>query len=436
LIQTTATSPTVVTSSQDLCFAYDTTYYTESCDGYESFARYQGQRLVDDRLVGMATLTYLKPAGRVLDLGCGRGELAFHLAQRGFRVTAIDYSETAIRLAETCFAQQPERWQQIEFICADVGQVQLPKGAYDMAIASDVIEHLTPAEVLHLYAQVKIWLKPDGLFIIHTFPNRWYYDYDYARKRRLAQQLGTDLPPDPRTDYERLMHINEQSPRQLKRQLQATFEHVCMWFAMPGAGLGGSLLRSFSHREMAAAPSLYAIASAQSIPDASLQSLLQSQPQFEPASSSHPKAGLSPFAGNPFHLAIAQSPSRVLSGQPFELQVSLTNYSPDILHSFGDYPIHWSYHWFDPQGHMIIDEGDRTRIFPPSLPQLLTTQPQPQDLHVRSTLHYVDVTAPKQPGDYILQITLVQERVRWLDQPPFNCLRQLPIVVSEHAESV
>jgi len=36
------------------------------------------------------------PAGRAVELGCGTGTNAIYLAQRGFRVTAIDLSPTAI----------------------------------------------------------------------------------------------------------------------------------------------------------------------------------------------------------------------------------------------------------------------------------------------------------------------------------------------------
>jgi 2-polyprenyl-3-methyl-5-hydroxy-6-metoxy-1,4-benzoquinol methylase len=392
--------------SRDLQTAYDSTYYTQSCDGYASFAQYQGQRLVDERLMGAATIASLKPQGHVLDLGCGRGELAMHFAQRGHPVTAIDYSEAAIALAQSCFAAQPQYQSQVTFHCADVNQIDLPLAHYDLVIATDLIEHLHPAEVATLYDRINRWLKPDGLCVIHTFPNLWYYQYDYARKRRQARQLGAYLPQNPRTAYEQLMHINEQSPRLLQRQLAAAFGHSQIWFAPAGHHhLGGSLTRSFGHRELAASPNLYAIASPQPLPHAQLQQLWEIPP-------------IRWFAArrmrDRLQLTIVDGPTQMAAGVAFELQVRLINHSQQVLHSFGAYPIHWSYRWCDAAGRVIVSSGDRTPLFPPVWPT-----PRPvADVSDPGSVYYVRITPPDQLGALILQVTLVQERVRWFDQSP------------------
>jgi SAM-dependent methyltransferase len=331
-----------------------------------------------------------------------------HLAQQGHRVTAIDYSEAAIALAQS---SSPQYASQITYHCADVNAIDLPLGHYDLVIATDLIEHLNPAEVATLYDRVNRWLKPDGLFILHTFPNRWYYDYDYARKRRQAQDLGAYLPADPRTKYEKLMHINEQSPRVLNHQLHASFAHHQFWFAPPGlAQLSGSLWRSFTHREMAAAPSLYAIASPNPLPYDALQNLLETRRLGWWRS----RQLRDRLAG-----AIVQAPTTVTVGQTFEVQMQLTNHSPYVLHSLGAYPIFWSYRWFDAAGRTIVASGDRTRIFPPSSAKITNT----------GDPYYVKIIAPNQAGQYILHITLVQEQVRWFDQSPIALQQTQSITV-------
>jgi cyclopropane fatty-acyl-phospholipid synthase-like methyltransferase len=113
----------------------------------------------------------------------------------------------------------------VEWICGNAADLDL-RGCYCTVVAGDLVEHMTPAELDRLYAKVAKHLEPTGLFIVHTFPNKWFYQYDYPRRRRLAARLGAYLPPQPRTRYEKLMHINEQSPRFLKQQLGACFEHV------------------------------------------------------------------------------------------------------------------------------------------------------------------------------------------------------------------
>ncbi len=401
--------PTVkppITHSRDLQSAYDPTYYSQSCHGYESFARYQGQRLEDERLMGAATIACLKPQGHVLDLGCGRGELAMHFAQQGYTVTAIDYSAAAIALAQSCFADQPQLQSRVTFHCADVNTIDLPLAHYDLVLATDLIEHLNPTEVATLYDRVNRWLKPDGLFIIHTFPNRWYYDYDYARKRRQARDLGAYLPQNPRTDYEQLMHINEQSPRALNQQLHNAFAHHQLWFAPPGLRqFGGSLIRSFSHREMAAAPSLYAIASPQPLPYDALLALVDTRPirWWRSRQLRQRLAG-----------TITQAPATVQAGTLFEIQVSLTNHSPQILHSLGQYPVNWSYRWLDARGQAIVSSGHRSPVFPPALP---VRSCKVTDLNGP---YYVKIISPNQAGQLILQVTLVQEQVRWFDQSPID----------------
>lgn len=50
-----------------------------------------------------AELLHLPPGGRVLDLGCGKGGNAAHLASLGMRITGIDISAAQLRCAE-------ERW--------------------------------------------------------------------------------------------------------------------------------------------------------------------------------------------------------------------------------------------------------------------------------------------------------------------------------------
>ena len=69
------------------------------------------------------------PAGRALDLACGAGRNAIWLAERGWRVTAVDYSEVALAEARRRAAG---RDVDIDWILADLTDWSPPVAAYDL----------------------------------------------------------------------------------------------------------------------------------------------------------------------------------------------------------------------------------------------------------------------------------------------------------------
>ena len=132
-----------VACSEALRESYTSEYYLQDCGGFAEYLNTGGKQLLDDRLTTVAALASLKNTGRILDIGCGRGELAYYFAQQGFQVTAVDYSEDAIRLAERTFAGEPGLRSRVELTQANICDIEL-SGSYDIVIASDVVEHLTP----------------------------------------------------------------------------------------------------------------------------------------------------------------------------------------------------------------------------------------------------------------------------------------------------
>lgn len=396
-------------SSLSLQQTYTTDYYTQDCGGFDAYKEHQGKKLADPRLEAVAAIAHLKSSSRVLDLGCGRGELTYYFASQGCKVTAIDYSENAIALAEKCFEGEPHLRSRVELLCADVCTVQLSDESYDLAIASDVIEHLSPAEVETLYQKVAKHLKPHGLFVIHTFPNLWYYQYEYARRRRVAASVGAYLPSQPRSRHELLMHINEQSPRVLKTQLSAAFENVLLWFG-DLTEPGGSLTRSFSRQEVCAAPSLFAVASHQPVEQSRLMRHLQMHP-------------LPPLSPGQLKLSALHNPSQVFVSQAFEVAVSLTNHTQFILNSYLPHPVHLAYHWLDKTAKTpVVFEGNRTKL----LPALRSASNARLG---KETLYQAQIKAPAQPGEYILRMTLVQEGVRWFDGSSPELFQDLLVMV-------
>ncbi|HTI35318.1 MAG TPA: class I SAM-dependent methyltransferase [Miltoncostaea sp.] len=78
-------------------------------------------------------------AGRALDAGCGHGSETIWLAGRGWRVTAVDFAETALaRGRETAAGLGRDVAGRIEWIAADLGDWTPPPEAFDLVISLHV----------------------------------------------------------------------------------------------------------------------------------------------------------------------------------------------------------------------------------------------------------------------------------------------------------
>lgn len=100
--------------------------------------------------LGMSTAA--RPGARILELGCGTGALSCLLAQRGFDVTGIDISESAIRLARSVAA---ERALRVRFEVAEACTWNAPAGAFDVVIDSHLLHCLSlPGDRARLLAQI------------------------------------------------------------------------------------------------------------------------------------------------------------------------------------------------------------------------------------------------------------------------------------------
>src|ERR1700691_2340634 len=378
-----------VASSAALRHTYTESYYLQDCGGFDSYKNDKGLHLSDWRLRSVADLADLAPVGRALDLGCGRGEISVHLARIGHEVLAIDYSDSAIALARAAAAENADQPAKIAFHCGDVNEAPF-SGRYDVAVASDLVEHMSPGELDRLYSRVASHLSPQGVFVVHTFPNLWYYTYEYKRRLREARKLQAYLPIEPRSRYEELMHINEQSPRVLRRQLQTYFGHVLLWFAAHSLeNRFENLERRFSVAEMRSAGDLFAVASHSPIDRRALLDGLAMRPIS---------------ALKEVSLVVRQKPASVPAGSRFRVQVRLLNQSGGELKSQPPNPIHLSYHCYSLNGELIVFDGLRTRI-PVAKPGLAVNIS-------------MDLEAPAAQGRCRFRLTLVQEGVRWFDEIP------------------
>jgi len=127
----------------------------------------------DESLADWLDRGLIRP-GRVLELGCGPGRNAVHLAARGFTVEALDLSPAAIAWAR-------ERAQaagvDVRLHCGDVfaltrangGPEAALQGPYDLVYDSGCFHHLPPHRRVSYLQLLRHMLAPDGFFGLTCF---------------------------------------------------------------------------------------------------------------------------------------------------------------------------------------------------------------------------------------------------------------------------
>jgi 2-polyprenyl-3-methyl-5-hydroxy-6-metoxy-1,4-benzoquinol methylase len=220
---------------------YDREYYLTNMEGHELFLSTHG-REVTPRHAKIMEYARIRPGERVLDVGCGRGELTCQAALQGARARGIDYSAAAVELCREAWATYDDELRaRLEFEQVDVTTSLGEPATYDVVFFIDVAEHLHPHELHRTLLSIREVLKPGGRLILHTAPNVWFYQYAYPLIRagfplirRLSPSLvalartkpnwqGDTLPENPEEgqDYNLKVHVNEQSPRSLADALRA-----------------------------------------------------------------------------------------------------------------------------------------------------------------------------------------------------------------------
>ncbi len=131
---------------------------------------------------------------RILDLGCGTGDLSVHLARlapKGAAITGLDYSQPMLELAKRK-AYRAGVFERIKFINGDAANLPFPDGHFDSVGISFAFRNLTYQSRLRLphLVEVKRVLKPGGRYVIvessqpHSLIVRWlFHRYMYLVAR-------------------------------------------------------------------------------------------------------------------------------------------------------------------------------------------------------------------------------------------------------------
>lgn len=197
---------------------YDDEYFRTCCAGAETWEA-SGGGVLDGRYPGSLARAGLAPGEVLVDLGAGRGELVAAAVEAGAPVAVgIEYSPDALALARTTRAARGASGAAV--VRADTRRVPLRDAVADVVTMLDVVEHLTPPELDASLREAHRLLRAGGRVVIHTMPTRTIYDVTYRLQRMATRRRRRTWPADPRNDWERRMHVNEQTRRGLRAALR------------------------------------------------------------------------------------------------------------------------------------------------------------------------------------------------------------------------
>ncbi|WP_327033677.1 class I SAM-dependent methyltransferase [Micromonospora ureilytica] len=131
-----------------------------------------------------------RPDALLVDLGCGAGLLAPHLAGKGYRHVGVDLTRSAL-------VQAAEHG--VRVVQGDATAVPLPDGCADVVSAGELLEHV-PAWPRAVAEACRL-LRPGGVLVLDTLN-------DTALARLVAVRIAERLPTVPRGIHDPLLFVD------------------------------------------------------------------------------------------------------------------------------------------------------------------------------------------------------------------------------------
>lgn len=148
----------------------------------------------------------MRPGQRVLDVGCGSGVFAQHLAAQGCEVLGIDANREAVDYARRRFAGG-----RLSFLHGYLDELDLPPASFDAATCLEIVEHVEPFQVAELFAGLHRVLRPEGRLLLTT-PN-------YRGLWPAVEWLADRFAATARMDADQ--HVNRYHRARLRTSLEA-----------------------------------------------------------------------------------------------------------------------------------------------------------------------------------------------------------------------
>jgi hypothetical protein len=118
-------------------------------------------------------------------------------------------------------------------------------------------------------------------------------------------------------------------------------------------------------------------------------------------------------------LEVSAVPRQVQVSALFWVDAQVTNATNATLYQAAPCPMRLAYHWIEKTTRqMVVFDGNRSGLFPGL--EAHTTRSEP-----------MTIIAPNEPGEYILQSTIVQDGVCWFESVRPEILQEFLVTVSD-----
>jgi 2-polyprenyl-3-methyl-5-hydroxy-6-metoxy-1,4-benzoquinol methylase len=124
---------------------------------------------------------------RLLDVGCGTGQLVIEAARRGVHSVGVDFAADMI---ERCEVNRKAAGVEASFVAASFFDLPDPPAPYDVVSALGFIEYLSIEQMEAFFARAAKMLRPGGALVVGS-RNRLFNALSLNDYTRLEQRLGT-----------------------------------------------------------------------------------------------------------------------------------------------------------------------------------------------------------------------------------------------------
>jgi SAM-dependent methyltransferase len=129
--------------------------------------------------------------GGVLDVGCGTGENALYLAEKGFSVVGVDLATRAIDAAK---AKSTERRLKVDFRIANALSLEFKNDYFDNAIDSGLFHTFNDSNRVDFAREIARVLKTGGKYFMLCFSDKEPTNWGGPR-RITKEEIATTFSP-------------------------------------------------------------------------------------------------------------------------------------------------------------------------------------------------------------------------------------------------